>query len=102
MDVYDAPIWLEDPAGQAFREAALLDSPGYLDSCAALLPYQRALGLDSAATAFQLGDKASGMIALLVDPTEDMPQRARLYRETFRPIERTRTAPVQAAPRPTL
>jgi hypothetical protein len=82
MAALDATIWLESPAGQALREAALLDSPGYQDSCAALLPYRRALGGPGRAARFQLGEWATGMIALLVSSTEE-DARAHLYIRLF-------------------
>jgi hypothetical protein len=84
--VLDGMIWLDDPAGRALREAALLGSTGYRDACTALLPYLGVLGTSRAAVRFQIGDRAADMLALLMLTSSDMPidQRTELYRRVAR------------------
>ena len=78
----DIRIWLDDPAGRAFREASLLGTPSYQDTCAMLLPYLRILGSGSVVPRYQSGQQATALLALLVSPTENLTavQRADLYR----------------------
>lgn len=78
----DIRIWLDDPAGRAFREASLLGTPGYRDTCAMLLPFLRVLGSGSVAPRYQSGQQATALLALLVSPSENLTavQRADIYK----------------------
>src|SRR5262249_33436534 len=83
---HDAQLWFDDPASQALREAALLGSPGYQDACAALLPYQHALGQSRTAARFPLDNQAADMTRVLSTPAESLHthQRTPLYLRLFR------------------
>jgi hypothetical protein len=79
--VLDSRIWPGDPAGRAFREAALLGSPGYQSACAALLPYLHTLGPSPRVRPLHLSNWGADMLALLVTSAADMPagERTSLY-----------------------
>ena len=78
-------IRLDSLAGHAFREASLLDDLAYKGVCETLLPYVSTVGSNFDADQFQIGQKSSAILALLI-PDSHIPanRRPSLYIELFK------------------